>query len=1600
MAHKNNMSSEIEDKLIPPNYSIRPPDLMNHKRHGINIFKERIKKNRQNEILQQSHWNIIIDYILQNVLTQNAPSKSIQLLHNLQKRASECLIPRPENRVISMTHNDFVNPGCKDLFTELGFFAMDNELIITEPDKDIIKTATTTISKRIEIIKLTQQLHVLWKRCMTAMQQHTDHKSQPILHRISRYDLSTDYEQYFDVLTALIDISPHYLAGARDDFAIEILSHLGFEVRLVYSQDKTNTMIFDLLIHMYDIFRKIESIKQSVYRNEAQVHFADPAIEFEDAKADVNANPAIAIAEEHVYDHKQVQQPIQYTGVESFEAILTIESREIMCEQLLNPINWDHLINSMCDGLHKRGKKDIAKTLKNFKKTAQKAGGTDPKYRNIDTTNAVTQKKLLGIPGGMAFLKGIGFEKEKTLLRLLKPNQQVLKVAISCLDERMAHLDSLRSLQKAWNGMIASMYRDPTLSSQVSALNVLISMDLSNDEVDGYQEMLIHIEDIASSIDSERKIPQLLLERVGVTLDPRKQSAHTANVIKSVLYIYKQIKSIEKRKEERRQMHEMAAGSRHDDVMKWMLNELWGNCVALMMKHDKFNAQLFIMKKMQVKDFSQKTDYNWLLVKVIEAGQMQVYRKDILAARQIVRSLNFKLPQHFDEDEIPVLKSLVKVYEKVEEIHNFTRKNKNNNEKLIRTSADDKHHEQFRNNPDNVIGDFSRTRSQTPSGISGAEFLAQSENDEKMYHESLLFDDVVPRGRARALTVVNTICQQRILDCPHTQRILRSLGVFQKLNMEFVDHQQQLVRYFYKEHTELLDDHIHVTRYHDAEVQKVSDRFKCRNDLQCKSLQRYHGESQDDYASSRGGRTRSASRVERGDPEFIFYRDTMDSIHCYMYHLFDLGLRITQDDERKLNHDFEEYDEDMIDFDDDEKYDVLPDLPAISHPPIDTHLSRLSFQSKRLSQRLSKQPSLQPASIAKQKSMNIKHGKYKLVHNKDADDKSCMFIDGMSESLSMQRVRQHEITKMVHQLYKEEYDSDALLDDIDDGKDRKNSNIAWMLNEYYDNIIKYVNFTKLSDRSFSIGFRFYYWEYYRKKDEEEIEYFQNKNFHSGYKPHELYITAKWKDIKEEVLCNSIFSIEMHTFQKEYNKTLRYFRSDTIKEIRADSNRFLHYDDIWDEQNLLEEHLLSVTLYCDLSELCTEFSATFRKKHVYEPIRFVKERNREFARWSKRLRETVELYGKKGWERRDKDEEQWNCENNRIKGPFYCGIDNLMPMPEFSIRLCAPTSTSSSKAVAHNFAGDEGCIITLNNNGHWHSNNLRIWDCSWLSNFKGESENLLMGGFYTIRVQGITHMKTSHCYAVYFKSLFYLDCMLTGISMLRQKPRIKKTDKHLLSELIFRNGKSAPPYVNDTFKAYQYHRKHIVINLHQIHTYFDKLKDLLIETSGRTWECDTCFSKGNSIHCSRCWMCTATSSNNVRGVNNLLKAQALEQFPNLEHIVLYTTSGTGQNEYVFDSTKLLNNVINYVSCPTRSQKIITIEIKGTHRYELKTSHRNSKHEMTHQRLSWLSAEWTDYGPTLESFLKSFNPLSTITLQHTENRGARVYMEDTLFIKIVP
>ncbi len=258
--------------------------------------------------------------------------------------------------------------------------------------------------------------------------------------------------------------------------------------------------------------------------------------------------------------------------------------------------------------------------------------------------------------------------------------------------------------------------------------------------------------------------------------------------------------------------------------------------------------------------------------------------------------------------------------------------------------------------------------------------------------------------------------------------------------------------------------------------------------------------------------------------------------------------------------------------------------------------------------------------------------------------------------------------------------------------------------------IFFVNKT-VSSSSFSVGLRFYYWPYYQTLKEipagDQLDW--NEDDHSGFNVCELFVTPKYGTFQEEIANYKFISFTQYK-EDIITKVNAYVDTDIVKGTKAGRVpcKYLHYG-IESGRILGFENLVSLVLYTDYSELCKNFSSSFRKMKSYEPVESIKKRNAVYGWMSKILRETVELFG--------------GCSRDEtLSGPFYSGMGVVMNMPSFNIRLCSPTSTSCTIEVAIKFSGDHGIIIQLDNPGNVYPYyELRGFNCSWISRYKEEDE---------------------------------------------------------------------------------------------------------------------------------------------------------------------------------------------------------------------------------------------------------------------------------------
>eukprot|EP01083_Nonionella_stella_P268420 907395_1 len=671
-------------------------------------------------------------------------------------------------------------------------------------------------------------------------------------------------------------------------------------------------------------------------------------------------------------------------------------------------------------------------------------------------------------------------------------------------------------------------------------------------------------------------------------------------------------------------------------------------------------------------------------------------------------------------------------------------------------------------------------------------------------------------------------CETQPGQCVSIEIVIKALKYYEEISMEkdTKNAKAKLMEYAHY-NRDLLDAHIHIIMKHNNEhdfeqinallIDDEADECQMMN---CLYLMRHNRNT---GTEAKAEEKDDDDDDDDDDEEYAYYRDLLDAIHCYLYHSYDTGFRVKRNELMATK--------DSTEMQEEEKY---------NESYFDEAFSKLYniIKEKQNKSVLNKHNDRFASSI-----------KFNITTN---DNQSYTFLDGLIEKIKKsKRISIDEIETIVLWLNTENYDSDSIKRDI--SRDIKSSNIARFsrLNSNNESIYalmqKYCYHVELYQRTFNIGLRFYYWPFYKTfKTNINDDNYWNKNQHGEYDICELYVEPKYESLKDEILQNKTRRLSPNAFRKAITKAKKLYATKQTKSMtvcqRPTHKDPLHYE-IEANSEITQQHLLALTLYCDYDAISMEFSRSFRKTSPFQSIEAIIQNNREYCIWSRLLREAVEYFGCNGFGEIQEGELNYQrftqrYITNELKGPFYCGLSFLINIPEFNIRLCQPTSTSRHIEVALKFAGKNGIVVELNNNGTEINGELRGFDCSWISRYPNESEVLFCGGEYRIRIESVVIIRTKDNYRQFFRALFYFDCMLNG--SLLGGHHVKKittsnnqTIKSLIHHKLEIQPNSYPNYINETFTAFTENKKEIFFNLHGIHMNLHALSALMLYSLTKT-----------------------------------------------------------------------------------------------------------------------------------------------------------------------
>eukprot|EP01083_Nonionella_stella_P112894 332571_1 len=677
-------------------------------------------------------------------------------------------------------------------------------------------------------------------------------------------------------------------------------------------------------------------------------------------------------------------------------------------------------------------------------------------------------------------------------------------------------------------------------------------------------------------------------------------------------------------------------------------------------------------------------------------------------------------------------------------------------------------------------------------------------------------------------------CDDPIEGCIVLKRLVTALAYYSRLDVQNSEDGQQIFIAFIKDvYPHILEDYAHLVKNH-TNLESINNALRAKEIFgecevtQCACTARHQSRENTNTISK-----------QSMDATVQFYSQRMDSLHFYLLHLFECGLRtpnVTPNDD--------EDEKDMY-FD--------QDFARISTLMNERAHIRLSFDRFKNSTKF-----------------NIKTETHE----------EAVYMDELFRHLLRMGITIENIAAFI---ISEEYDTEAMKRDIYNHTSQSNIANNMADNDTLKAIAEFVKSTELSSSSFNVGITFYYWSHYENMDQfdENTNEF-NLNDHSGHKISDLFVKQKHATFKDEIMNYDDQFMNHEMYQKMMVKAEEFIKCEFVKKMKAFNTKetpkskksiLLRYG-IAHGAMILRRHLLSLMLYTDCSRLCTHFSATFRPVKQFESLSSIKARNSQYWWMAKSLREAVELYGE-------------SARIHAFNGPFYCGLSTAMPIPEFQIRLCGPTSASYKIEIARHFGGSEGVILQLNNNIGIGHGCLTGFQCGGISRFTAESEVLFMGGHYRIQIESVRTISNPRNFEVFFSALCKFNLMFNG----DHSNELSRKEKVIICRLIewILEGKDAgkiDPYVLDTFQAFVQEKAHIVFNYPHIHAFNDAVLNNIIFHPMRMTE-----------------EVKPTNTENI----NIFKKDLFRIFKNVNNIELYTTAPNGYpgSEYALSLSALLN-----------------------------------------------------------------------------------------------
>eukprot|EP01084_Bolivina_argentea_P038902 71914_1 len=466
---------------------------------------------------------------------------------------------------------------------------------------------------------------------------------------------------------------------------------------------------------------------------------------------------------------------------------------------------------------------------------------------------------------------------------------------------------------------------------------------------------------------------------------------------------------------------------------------------------------------------------------------------------------------------------------------------------------------------------------------------------------------------------------------------------------------------------ELLNDfnhliHTHNNDYHFEIIQKMlCDKFAC-NTKKCDLLMRNNRDR------SNMNHTRKREKLYYGytDNRNVTFIQELDRIHCYFAHCYDIGMQLTLKEKLfilysdKQNNEIKLYQK-TVPIKDDK---LLKTLSIIQSKA--AKLNELRGSTRHEKSKFN--------TIVFMKSDDVKKN-----INDNENDKN--MIGTMCNTKNKNEFPDHIVSQ---QAIENENKDDMKQNDM-----KQNVSVA----------------------DYSYGFEYFYFEKHKYPELNEME---GSWFHGNgtdYKIKDFHISAKYANLKEELLTNQVCNIEKHQYDDVYQKASQHLVTEYALSIKCPFK---------ETKKLEVYHLMVMMMYCNFTNLQFEISKTYRRIPNDEPIAKMKQRHSVFGNFGKWLKKIL-LFSTV-------------THNKATINNFYHGINVRMVFSKTTAAFKSPTSTSDKIEVCMAFAANDGMIINLRSGSYLHAQvnkfsieqfEPRYFDCCWLSDFGNESEKFFI-----------------------------------------------------------------------------------------------------------------------------------------------------------------------------------------------------------------------------------------------------------------------------------